>query len=777
MAATTTLETRQAWGRPSLRLSLGGLVFLLVSGLGVLLLPFSTGAQVLVLAHTLGGLLVLVPLAAFLAPHLRRHALAPPSHLMLLGWASGLLVAGGMVTGVVLTWQALFGTRIDPDWDWLHTVGGIAALPILGAHLVTAIRRRAGERAYVTRRLAEALALGATLSVLCFVGGQGLIEAPRNRTALPADYGYRYGENPFAPSLARTDRLFRLDHDKRWEKFLDECLAQAPADDPQGDEALAGFLAKVDDVHAADRAAAERGESYPHEQGGLATDERRLAALRDALATKAGDGRRARLSALREAVQRERAATEQAFREQQGIHPDALAGSASCGTSGCHEEIVKEWEPSAHRYASRSAFFQLIQKAMADVNGAESTRYCAGCHDPIALFSGAKNIYDEDLSSPGADEGVSCAACHSIVRTDVEGNANFTMAAPTRYLDEDGLVGKFLIRAYPRHHKAEYARPLLGTPELCGACHKQFIDKELNRATRVQLQNQYDSWKGSPWFVASEADPRHGDPARTLACRDCHMRRTDSEDPVAPRRDGKHRHHGFIAANQWLPIYHGLPGADRHVALTEEWLRGETVIPEIADRWPGGPIVPISIDAPASVRAGEKLKLRISLDNAKVGHTFPTGPLDMIQSWVDVAATLDGREVFRSGRLDERGFLEDGAFELKAEGVDRAGNLIDKHNLWDMVGARFRRAVHPGYSDTETFTFECACEGQAPVNPKRELEIPAPAGVGELTITATLRYRKVNQALLNMLKPDGKDRSPITDMGTVTARVRVDPAP
>jgi hypothetical protein len=782
MSPTTTPETREAWGRPSLRLSLAGLVFLLVTGLGILLLPFSTGAQVVVLAHTLGGLVVLVPLGVFLARHLSRHALAPLSHLMLLGWASGLLVAGGMVTGVVLTWQAAFGTRIDPDWDWLHTVGGIAALPILAAHLVTAVRRRVGERPYVARRLGEALALGAAASVACFAVGQQAIDPPVQRASLPDDYGYRYGQNPFAPSLARTDRLFRLDQDRRWEAFLGECLAHAPVSSeagasPASDEALTAFLAKADDLHAADRAAAERGESYPHEQDGLATDARRLDALRGALATKDEDNRRARLASLREEVQRERAATEQAFREHEGLHPDALAGSASCGSTGCHEQIVKEWEPSAHRYASRSAFFQLIQKAMADVNGAESTRYCAGCHDPIALFSGAKNIYDEDLSSPGADEGVSCAACHSIVRTDIEGNANYTMAPPTRYLGEGGFVGKFLIRAYPRRHRAEYARPLLGTPELCGACHKQFIDKELNRATRVQLQNQYDSWKGSPWFVAGEADPRHGDPARTLACRDCHMRRTDSEDPVAPQRDGKHRHHGFIAANQWLPTYHGLPGAQRHVELTEQWLRGETVLPEIADRWPAGPIVPISIEAPAAVRAGETLKLRITLDNAKVGHTFPTGPLDMIQSWVDVTATLDGREVFRSGRLDERGFLEDGAFELKAEGVDRAGNLIDKHNLWDMVGARFRRAVHPGYSDTETFTFECACEGQAPVNPRRELELEAPAAQGELVITATLRYRKVNQALLNMLKPDGKDRAPITDMGTVVARVRVDPAP
>jgi hypothetical protein len=188
--------------------------------------------------------------------------------------------------------------------------------------------------------------------------------------------------------------------------------------------------------------------------------------------------------------------------------------------------------------------------------------------------------------------------------------------------------------------------------------------------------------------------------------------------------------------------------------------------------------VPLAIDAPASVRPGERVRLRVTLDNTKVGHTFPTGPLDMIQAWVDLRVTQGGREVFRSGALDERGFLEEGAFELKSEGVDRAGNLIDRHNLWDMVGARFRRAVHPGYADTETFTFECACESAAPVKPSRDLDVAVPpAGEGDLEVVATLRYRKVNQALLNMLVSDGSARAPVTDMTQARAVVRVERSP
>ena len=41
---------------------------------------------------------------------------------------------------------------------------------------------------------------------------------------------------------------------------------------------------------------------------------------------------------------------------------------------------------------------------------------------------------------------------------------------------------------------------------------------------------------------------------------------------------------------------------------------------------------------------------------------------------------------------DERNFLQPGTFLFKAEPVDQYGNLIDRHNLWEMVGVRFRRA-------------------------------------------------------------------------------------
>jgi hypothetical protein len=55
--------------------------------------------------------------------------------------------------------------------------------------------------------------------------------------------------------------------------------------------------------------------------------------------------------------------------------PRLLAGSETCGASGCHTEIYSEWKTSAHRYAAMDPIFQGIQGVMAKQNGPESTRY------------------------------------------------------------------------------------------------------------------------------------------------------------------------------------------------------------------------------------------------------------------------------------------------------------------------------------------------------------------------------------------------------------------
>jgi len=427
-----------------------------------------------------------------------------------------------------------------------------------------------------------------------------------------------------------------------------------------------------------------------------------------------------------------------------------LSGSQSCGD--CHSEIYEEWKASAHRWSSTDPFYRAVEGMMIKEMGQEATRYCAGCHDPISLLSGANNP-GASLDSPGSDEGSSCVVCHSIksLNGTTQGNGNFMLEPPRDYLFHqagDRLskeLNYFLIRALPRIHLEDFSAEFHGKPELCSACHKQFIDKEINNFGWVQLQNQYDDWRKGRYHV-------EGHPEKTLACKDCHMRLVASRDPARgqpgdPARgaDGKHRSHRFIAANQAIPWLQKDP---EQMRMAEEWLKGAVDVPEIRNRWAKGPAVPIRIEAPAEAYAGRPLKWQVVVTNNKVGHNFPTGPLDIIETWLEVKVEdREGRTLYHSGFLDDRKYVDKNAFFFRSLGVDEKGNLIDRHNLWDMVGQKTKRAIFVGYSDAAPY------------------EIKLPRGCkGPLTITARLRYRKFNQFITDLVT--GKDGTtfPITDL-------------
>jgi hypothetical protein len=235
--------------------------------------------------------------------------------------------------------------------------------------------------------------------------------------------------------------------------------------------------------------------------------------------------------------------------------------------------------------------------------------------------------------------------------------------------------------------------------------------------------------------------------------------------------DGKHRSHRFLAANQLVPRLLKLEGWEEHTRLTEQWLQGKISIPEIDEKWARGPIVKLELRAGATKRPGV-LPIRVVLTSNKVGHDYPTGPLDMIQSWVELHVRDEqGREVFSSGTRDGRNFIAPGSFLFKAEPVDQHGNLIDRHNLWEMVGVRFRRSLFPGYSDTVEYAVDCvgawapAPDGSVS---ERQIDVPRPRRAAKYTVTAILQYRKVDQFLANYMMG--------ADSGITAAVVEIDRA-
>ncbi len=752
------IDAPAEWRRALTGPALGLLLFETLSGLAIYLLPFSELNQFNVLIHTAIGILMIAPVGWYLWRHWRQRYRGNLNHFQLLGYISAAALLTLVVSGLVLTWQALFATRISYMWDYVHIVTTFVFAAGLATHLLLLVIRKSNNpnvRAALHSAYAKCLqrtAIWCGVPVIVCVALALRYQPVTFDESFPESYRLTYGDDrPFAPSLARKDMIPVVGRFKN---------------------RVASILNIGEDSEIILKIAPD-----PINHVGVVGVTERLCKDLDL-----SPDQRTRLDGAF-------AETRDAFRRQGRIDARQLAGSAGCGTSGCHSEIVDEWAPSAHRYSSMDFVFQEVQVNMAEELAPEATRYCAGCHDPIALFSGAKNVGNETLSAEGADEGTSCLVCHSMVQTDIRGNADYTIEPPPRYIYElkDGGVAKllsdFLIRAYPRQHIDSYARPLYKTAEVCGACHKQYIDEELNEAGWVQGQNQYDSWRKSRWH-----EP--GDATRTVGCRECHMPLVDSNDPAAgdtgdfnrSTNDKKHRSHRFLAANQFVPRHHDLPGAAEHCDLTVQWLRGEYEIPEIADRWTKGPVIRLDLNTPETVRPGESVRIQTILTNNKTGHDFPTGPLDMIEAWVEVSVTDEHeRLVYASAQPDERDYLVDPKIVFKAEPIDKSGNLIGKHELWNKVGTRYKRSMFPGFADTSEFVFACPAMPSSPEfrpdlkDEEREFSVPHEYMGTELRVTARLWYCKFSPQFLDRLfGADANMRSEVTEMSSAESVIRVD---
>lgn len=343
---------RTGWTSRISLLAVAGLLLLTVTGLLVTLAPFHAAIEWSLLLHTGLGLLLLAPIVWYSVAHWLDYKQFKLSDTVLLGYVAVAALLVCLASGLVVTWQGLFGVRMTPAWRTTHLWSTYLLLGTGLAHGVIVYfraRRRSPPPA------ATPLTVGAgaaTLAGLALAAALATVyPGQRYVNEFPEDYHYLYGEDrPFAPSLAMT----------------------------------------------------ASGGAYGAE---------------------------------------------------------SLAGSETCGTAGCHTQILEEWRPSAHRYAAMDPLFQKVQSVMAEQNGAESTRYCGGCHDPISLFSGTKNIFVDNLTGlQGYQEGISCLACHGVRETDLQGNANYVMTQPPTYLwqwQEEGpgkLLSDFLIRTYPDQH-------------------------------------------------------------------------------------------------------------------------------------------------------------------------------------------------------------------------------------------------------------------------------------------------------------------------------------
>ena len=408
------------------------------------------------------------------------------------------------------------------------------------------------------------------------------------------------------------------------------------------------------------------------------------------------------------------------------ISGEMFVPAKRCGT--CHTDAHAQWRQSAHGNAFREPFYQKNVKDLQTQKGIEFTRHCESCHNPAALFSGAltKNSH---VKRPFDDDGVSCISCHSIQSVTGRGIGGYVMGEPALLVKEDGtrllagVTDQQILNDVPSHRRA-MMRPLLKSPEFCGACHKSQVPKELNdykflRAFMVADELQQSSFSKEsphPFYVRDKE-----------TCNSCHMKRDAAPLFDVSAKNGTLVSHRWAAANTAIPTYY--KWQDQLDAVTRFLQDDKLGIDIFALRREANGkqefIAPLNRNN-FTIAGGDVLTTEVVITNKNIGHSFPPELRDFYEAFVEfVVSDASGKQLYRSGFIKPDGYLDESAHNYKTYLVKADGTYNDKHHIWRTRIFAQNNQINSGRSDIARYQFK------VPENLS-----------GSLRLTARVRYRR-----------------------------------
>jgi len=408
------------------------------------------------------------------------------------------------------------------------------------------------------------------------------------------------------------------------------------------------------------------------------------------------------------------------------IPADAFPSAEYC--ANCHSEVHAQWRQSAHSNSFREPFYLRNVELLIRGKGIEASRHCEGCHNPVALFSGALNTGSK-LGRPFDSEGVTCMVCHSIQKIQsTSGTGSYVMGIPAVIVREDGtpIPGKApfsAILARPDLHRRAVMRDFYRTPEFCASCHKAAVPKSLNDYRWLRAFTVYDEWQNSSWSKQSLA-PFYTKVAATT-CQSCHMPPEPAVHDYAAK-SGVVRSHRWVGANTAIPTYYGYA---EQLQKTANFLKKAVSIDFFGINRNDGPLIAPVEESTFQVAPGDTVVVDLVLQNSGIGHSLVPEQRDIYESWLDFRV-LDGtgKEVYHSGFLDSNGVLDPEAHSYTNRLLTVDGKVIDLHQVWDTHIRGYDNTILPGRSDLARYRFRI------------------PAGIrGPLTLSATLKYRRFRQ--------------------------------
>ena len=429
----------------------------------------------------------------------------------------------------------------------------------------------------------------------------------------------------------------------------------------------------------------------------------------------------------------------------------------------CHADVHKAWEQSSHHFSSfnnpvyLASVRETRRHALEHSGSVQSSRWCAGCHDPVPFFSGAFDDPNfDDINHFTSQAGITCTSCHAITHVNSpRGNADYTIEEPLHYpfaTSENRIlqwVNQQLVKAKPEFHKKTFLKPHHKTAEFCSTCHKVSLPSELTGYKEfLRGQNHYDTWllsgvsgHGAKSFYYPEQ--AHND------CNRCHMPPQRSTDFGAKYLDDsgelKVHDHLFPAANTGIAWLMDRPEA---LAAHTEFLQ-QAVRVDLFGIKEGGEVdgklhAPLRPVLP-TLEPGKKYLLESVIRTLTLGHPFTQGTTDSNEVWLDVTVTSGDRLIGRSGEIDDTGEVDRWAHFINVFMLDENGFRINRRNPQDIRVPLYNHQIPPGAGQVVHY----------------DLDLPADLS-DHVTIEIKLQYRKFDQEFMAIVADSlGPDDHPL----------------
>ena len=445
----------------------------------------------------------------------------------------------------------------------------------------------------------------------------------------------------------------------------------------------------------------------------------------------------------------------------QFINPKSFYTAEYCGH--CHQETHAQWRQSAHSNANRVPYYLKNVALLNDEKGIEFSRHCEGCHDPIALVSGAltegapkKRPYDQD--------GVTCSVCHSIQKVSTTGTGSYVMGIPAVLVDEAGnpitrpVSDGEILSHLDRHSKA-VMKDFYRTSEYCSSCHKAALPHALNDYKWQRAISLYDEWQNSSFAKQSPLPFYVKDSVST--CQTCHMQREPLKTVDYGAKKGQLASHRWLGANTVIPKIYGF---DEQATRVVEFLKNGVFNVDIfaIERGESGDSAALTgLAAPLGlttfkVEPGELLTADVVIQNKGIAHSHVPEQRDMYESWVEFSVKdAAGKLLAESGAIKPDGELDDQAHSFTSRLINVKGGLNDLHQVWNNRVVAYNNTIQSGRSQLVRYSFRMPTQISGPVS-----------------ITAVVKYRRFNQHFMNFGM--GKHyEMPVVDMASQTRVVAV----